>query len=412
MMSKKIISIIIITLVFFLIPAAISAQGGFKSGYIINSSHQKINCLIANYGTENSSMKYVYKLSRKDSLRKVDISNTEEFGINDTKKFIRAKVILEVSDDRITQLSDTAKGLKWIEKYVFLQILVEGKFATLYYYFDEGIDRFFYSTMNTPIEPLIFKKYYLTVTPYHPTTIVLNNAYIRQLEDNLICPETMNPVKNLSYNKKKLIEYFKNYYLCNWTDYKVYGKVNKGKFKLKGGFIFDRSSFFINDGLLEYYDFPVNPGYTGGLEFEYSIPFNRYKWSLFAEVNYHYYKSTISEPALNSETSINYQFIEIPIGISYYFILNKNHKIFIRPGISPNFNINGSYISFYNPENKEEPTPEMNAFIGGGYGFKRLSLEFRYYSSKNITQNLYQRGSEFSQMSLLLKYTLFQSKNK
>lgn len=401
-----------IVLIFILIPSALSAQGGFQKGYIINTSHQKVECLIANYGSENSSMNYVYKFSKKDSLRKIDITNTEEFGINKTKKFIRYKVLLEVSPERITQISDTAKGLQWVEKYVFLQVLVEGEFATLYYYFDEGIDRFFYSTLNTPVEPLIYKKYYLAVTPYHPTSILLNNTYIKQLKENLICPDNIDLTKHLAYNKKKLIGFFKSYYECNWADYHVYEKLNKSKFRMKAAFILDRSSFFIHDGQLEYYDFPVKTAYSGGLAFEYLIPFNRYKWSLFAEVNYHYYRSTIFEPALDSETSIHYQFIEVPFGISYYFILNKNHKLFIKPGVSPNFNTGDAYISFYRQDNKDVLIPEMNAFIGGGYNYKRLSLEFRYYSKKNITQDLYQRGSEFSQISFLFKYTLFQTGNK
>ncbi len=399
-----------IFLIFILLPFVLSAQSGFKTGYIIDTSHQKIECLIANYGIENSSMKYVYKLFKKDSLKKIDITNVEGFGISDTKKIIRAKVMLEVSDDRITQLSDTIRGLRWNEKYVFLEVLVEGKFASLYFYFEEGVNYFYYSTLNTPIKPLVYKKYYLSVTPYHPTSIIINNTYKKQLKKNLICADGDIKIKNLSYNKKKLVEFFKAFYQCNWTDYQAYEKINKSKFKLKIAFIMNRSSFRVNDGQIEFYQFPVKISYSMGLEAEYLIPFNRYKWGIFTEVNYHYYKSDFSEPKLNSVTTINYQLIEIPIGVNYYIMLNENHRLFIRTAIVPNFIVGDSYISFYNPENRHELTSALNVFIGGGYCYKRLSIGFRYYSIRNITQNLYLRGSEFSQISIRLKYTFAQSK--
>ncbi len=395
-----------------LFPFLLFSQVGFKAGYIINTNHQRIECLIANYGVDNSSMKYVYKLFKKDSLKKINIKNVEGFGIDNSRKFTRAKVMLEISDDRITQLSDTIRGLRWIEKYVFLQVLIEGKFASLYSYFEEGNSHFYYSSLNTSIEPLIYKKYYLAVAPHYPTSMIINNTYKKQLKKNLICADGDISIKNLSYNKKKLIEYFKAYYKCNWTDYQAYDKINKSKFKLKIAFIINQSSFRINDGQIDFYQFPAKINYSMGLEAEYLIPFNRYKWSLFAEANYQYYKSNFSEPNLNSECTINYQFIEIPLGLNYYIILNENHRLFIRTAIVPNFIVGDSYMSFYNPENRYELTSSLNVFVGGGYCYRRLGIEFRYYSVRNITQNLYLRGSEFSQISLRLKYSFAQSKQK
>ncbi len=408
--QKMRIKIFILTIGLF--PVLLFSQAGFKAGYIINTRHQKSECLIANYGVENSSMKYVYKLSKKDSLKNIYITNVEGFGVNNSKKFIRTKLMLEISDDRITRLSDTIRGLRWVEKYVFLQVLVEGKFASLYNYFEEGINHFYYSSLNTSIEPLIYKKYYLAVSPHHPTSIIINNTYKEQLDKNLICADGTISIKNLSYNKKKLIEYFKTYYQCNWTDYQVYDKINKSKFKLKIAFIMNQSSFRIDDGQINFYQFPAKINYSMGLEAEYLIPFNQYKWSLFTEVNYQYYKSNFSEPNLNSISTINYQYIEIPLGINYYMLLNDNHRLFIRTAIVPNFIVGDSYMSFYNPENCYELTSSLNVFVGGGYCYKRLGIEFRYYSVRNITQNLYLRGSEFSQISLRLKYSFVQSKQK
>ena len=88
--------------------------------------------------------------------------------------------------------------------------------------------------------------------------------------------------------------------------------------------------------------------------------------------------------------------------------INPNHRLFIRVAFVPHFILGSSYIAFHSDKHWNFSSASRMLF-GVGYNYRRLSMEFRYYSPQNITQNIYKRGSELSQISLRVSYAILQT---
>ena len=390
-----------------------AAQMKFIEGYIVTNDHKKTDCLIINSGNAESLMNFEYKLKGNNKIEKIELSKIEEFGVEDEIKCIRALIKIDVSPDRITQLKDTVNSPEWEEGHAYLKILVEGKVASLYSYFDEGKNLFFYSIGNSPIEPLYYKEYRLEITPGIVEKSLLNNSYQEQLKQYLACGDS-DEVRKVSYSSKDLVKYFINYHICKGTDYTVpkSTRMNKANFRFKFGTNLNRIKLVAQD----YVDaskvtFSLESSFGFGAEAEYLLAFNNYKWSIFAESNFYSYHTVYSDNTFNSLHDgyiIDYKTIEVPIGVNYYLNINQNQRLFLRVAFVPNFILGSSYIAFHSDAHYDF-SPASRILFGVGYNYRRLGLEFRYYSTQNITQNIYKRGSAFSQISLRASYTLFQT---
>jgi len=388
-------------------------QTKFTEGYFIDNNNNIIQCFIRNIGNEESTMNYQYRLKNDKEIKKIELSRVKEFGIDDEMKCIRALISVDVSPSRIPNLKDTV--IDWEEGHAFLKILVEGELATLYSYYDHGKPLFFFRIGNSSVEPLFYKKYYLEVTTNIIDRTLVNKAYIDQLKEYLACGDT-DEIKKVSYTKKALVKYFIDYHKCKGSDYLVYksAQINRGSFRFKLGINVNSLRMDVE----EYSDALPNILFSRenslgfGLEAEYVLPFNRYKWSIFAESNfYSYYSDKIENepnPALFNDQVVDYKTIEVPIGITHYMNIDENNRLFIRCAFVPHFIFDDSYIAFSDVYHSDF-SPSSRLLFGSGYNYKRLGLEFRYYSNQNITMNIYKRNSDLSQISLRVYYTLFNS---
>ncbi len=396
-----------IVLFLFLLTAAVSflfGQAAFRPGYIITNDHKRLDCEIANYGSEHSSMDYYYRMSRHDTATHIDIRYVEAFSVED-KHFFRARILTETSPEQIT--TDTLPPLRWEEKYAFIQQLFDGELASLYFFDDEGVYRFYLGLPDQPLIPLIYKRYIIQLINTESSSIRENNAFRKQLQDKLPCPELADKLNKLHYNERDLTDYLKDYHECKGAQYHLYEQRMKSKLNFKVSLLMNRTTFQIDD-LPDHYNFGKEIDVTGGLEMEYLIPHNRYKLSLFAEGNYYYRHSSIYDATLDQTTAIHFQAIEIPLGVNYYFILQEDQKLFLRTGVAPEFHTGENYMMFYNPNNKYDLNTITTFFIGGGYRFKRVSLEYRYYTKQNITQAVYHRSSVFTRMTFMLKFSFWE----
>jgi hypothetical protein len=390
-----------------------AAQLKFIEGYIITNNHKKTDCLIRNSGNAESSMNFEYKLKDDNKIEKIELSKIEEFGVENEMKFVRALIKIDVSPNRITRLKDTINSPEWEEGHAYLKILVEGKLATLYSYFTEGKSLFFYSIEKSATEPLFYKEYHLEITPGIVEQTLLNNAYREQLQKYLACGNS-DEVSKLSYTNKDLVKYFINFHICKGADYTVpkSTQINKGRFRFKFGTNLNRIKLVAQD----YTDaskvtFSSENSFGFGIEAEYLLPFNNYKWSLFAESNFYSYHTVYSDNVFNllhDGYIVDYNTIELPTGVNYYLNFNPNHRLFLRVAFVPHFILDGSYIAF-NSDVHYSFSSASRMLFGVGYNYRRLSMEFRYYSTQNITQNIYKRGSELSQISLRVSYAILQT---
>lgn len=404
-------------LIFFLFFSGLgllsTAQIKFVDGYIVTNNHKKTACLIRNNGNAESLMNFEYKLKDNKKIEKIELARIEEFGIENELKSVRALIKIDVSPDRITQLKDTVNSPEWEEGHAYLKILVEGRLASLYSYFDEGKNFFFYNVGNSAVEPLFYKETRLEITPGIVEQNLINNTYIEQLKQYLACGDP-NESGKISYTKKDLVQYFINYHRCKTADFEVplSAQIKKGSFRFKLGTSLNRIRLEAQD----YADaskitFSQENSMGFGAEAEYLLPFNNYKWSFFAESNYYAYSSDYSDNVFNSLHDgyiADYKTIELPVGITYYVNLNQDHRLYLRGAFVPNFILGDSYIAFHS-ETHYNFAAASRMLFGIGYSFRRISAELRYYSNQNITQNTFKRGSDLSQVSLRLSYSLFQT---
>ncbi len=389
------------------------AQMKFVEGYIVTNDHKKTICLIRNGGSAESSMNFEYKSKDENKISKIELSKIEEFGIGNELKCIRALIKIDVSPNRITQLKDTVKGPEWEEGHAYLKVLVDGKTASLYSYYDEGKNLFFFGVGNSAIEPLFYKEYRVEITPGIVEQNLINNAYREQLKQYLSCGNTIDASK-VAYTKKDLVKYFVDYQLCENDDYVVPKSTisKKGSFRFKIGTSLNK----IQLDAQAYVDasnvtFSRESSMGFAAEAEYLFSFNNYKWSLFAETNYYTYQTDYSDNAFNETHDgyvVDYKTIELPIGVNFYMNINQDHRLFVRGAFVPNYIVSSSYIAF-DSEMHYGFSPASRTLIGVGYNYRRISAELRYYTSQNISQNLYKRGSALSQVSFRVSYTLFKT---
>jgi len=407
----------LLLLVLFLYFSALNAQISFEKGYFISNDGTKTECFIKNIDWYNNPVDFKYKTSINDTDIKTEtIATVKEFGVENGATFKRAKVKIDISDNRLENIS-TSKNPVWKEDTIFLKILVEGK-ATLYYYLNKDVARFFYETANVPTEQLVYKEFLLVNDQTGAQTTEENNYFKQQLFNNVKNENiSENEIKKLTYKTEPLVKHFLKYNNADAsTIEKATSTKNKGIFSLKVSAGASFNSLTV-DGAESAgyqnvkYDNKTEP--TFGLEGEYIFPFNKNKWSVFLGLFYQKYKASQDYGVLYSvndakhvehPSSVEYSGLSLPIGVRHYFFLNQNSKIFINALYAITLNGKFTYESKYVNLDGEA---QGNFGVGAGYNFKnKISAEIRYNSGKNLLNNYMPFSTNFSSVDLLFSYTI------
>lgn len=389
------------------------AQISYEKGYYIDTADQKIVCLIKNMEWRNNPTSFEIKTTENSEPIVKTIKNVKEFGIDNNLKYIRSSVKIDVSTDNVNDLSFD-KNPVFKEEAVFLKVLVAGS-ANLYQYVDGNLTRYFYSKAESPIEPLIYKR-------YRTNTIKMgvNNGFKQQLYNDLKCNETtMKEVENLGYNSKDLIKFFVAYNRCTDPDYINYeSKEKRDFFNLTVRPRFNTTSFSIHNDLstARDTDFGNKMGIGLGMEAEFVFPFNKNKWAIIVEPTYQSFKSEKTTPVkivLGGEliAKVHYSSVELPLGLRHYFFLNEKSKIFINASFvfdkalkkTLEFNRNDGTTL-------DELAVETSNNFAFGAGFKqnnRYSIEVRYQTKRDLLVNYSYWSSEYNTFSIILGYSIF-----
>lgn len=383
------------------------AQIAFERAYFIDNSDQKNECLIKNLDWKNNPIAFEYKLSDSADIKTASIENVKEFGIYSSSKYIRATVKMDRSTTNINNLS-SHRNPDFNEELLFLKVLVHGK-ANLYQFADEDLERFFYNLEDSGIVQLIHKVYnsVRSGTKY----IRHNNSFKQQLLNNLTCPSFKAArVESLRYSKRDLVKYFVEYNECNNANYLNFEQ-SKSKnllnISVRPGVNYSSLSLvrFVDNRF--YTDFGSKLGARIGFEFEFVLPFNKNKWAIIGEPSYQYF---ISETGVGSQrVTVDYKTIEIPVGIRHYMFLNNDSKFFVNAQYAPEFSLN-SNVKF-----EGIPAYDITAVykLAYGFGFKyndKYSVELRYLPNSNVMKQEASWDSDYSTVSLIVGYTIFQNK--
>jgi len=386
-------------------------QINFEQGYFIDNNDKKTDCLIKNKDWKNNPVEFEYQLSPNEGKRTANIESVKEFGISGVSKYIRANVQIDRSSEKIKELS-TVQEPVFKEEQLFLKVLIEGA-ASLFQYDDNNLKRYFYQVENKPIKQLIYKSF-----KDKKDRIFQNKRFKQQLNVNLKCATIKRGrTENMSYSKNKLMKYFIDYNECNGgniVNYEDMLKRNAFNLTIRPGI--NLSSLDIRNNTFDTRDtdFGTISTFRLGLEAEFIMNFNKNKWSIVAEPTYQYFKSKTTLPASTDvmfnpelDVMVNYQSIEIPIGVRHYFFLNKQSKIFLNAGFV--FDISGNSIIDFDSDSAEdlEINSNINFYLGAGYKFlDRFSVEARYLTNRDVF-NYTQWSNDYKTLSLIFGYTLF-----
>lgn len=398
----------IILLAGFLATGMHYAQIKFEKGYFIDNSGEKKIVLIKDIGWKNNPVDFEYKSENSTGIQKANINDVKEFGIDEGAKYVRAKVMLDISSKDLASMSDNrAPELK--ENTLFLKYIIEGK-AGLLFYEDGNGQKFFYSSENSDPQPLIYKPYYVT-----DSSIGYNEDYKKQILENLKCGIDSKQLNHITYSKKDLAKVFTQYNNCSGTEVINYGQTDtkKGRFHISIRPGVNSSSLTVEDTNQHFKTkFGNSTTFRIGVEFEYVLPFNKNKWALFIEPTYQYYKKESKSLAAegwnfnyNYDANVDYKSIEMPIGIRHYFFLSDKSKLFLNAAYVMDFNMKSSMkIQF----NDIEIASGNNFVIGAGYKYNdRFSAEVRLSTSRTLLRGSNNPSSDYKTVSFILGYTLF-----
>jgi hypothetical protein len=383
----------------------------FERGYFIDESNKKIECFIKNKDWLNNPTTFKYKLSENGILQEASINDVKEFSITNVAKYIRVKTKVDKSSEQLNHMSSTNKPI-FVEKVLFLKVLVEGK-ASLYQYNNGNMTRFFYNLKDTKIEQLVYKKYLIG------EKIHTNEYFKQQLLVSLKCKNIkLKDIKYLPYRKNNLEKLFIRYNENTESKFNYYSSKNRKKLfhiSIKSGL--NICNLKLDNSLSPYKNIKSSNdiGFKFGVEGEFIFPFNKNKWAFIFEPTFQCINtknesnSRVYSGLLVSE--LNYKSIELPVGLRHYFFLNNNSKLFINFLYVADYSIN-SKVKF--SRKNEDPfltldvKSKNNLAMGIGYKFKdKYSIEMRYNTKRNILKDYVYWKSDFRSISITIGYTLF-----
>lgn len=374
------------------------SQVEFEKGYFIDKNNQKIECLIKNVSWKNNPTAFTYKLSDNSSTVVANVSEITEFVIGNSARYIGADVQIDRTGYELSQLRYNRNPI-WENERLFLKVLIEGK-ATLLIYNDSNLQRFFLMKDDS-IRQLVYKKYLSESTETRE-----NNAFRQQLLVDVNCGETNeNSIKEIDYKITDLVTYFKKFNECadsKFTDYAP--KKNKSALNLKITPGIQYASVNITDA----YNTTKNKSgqldgtlnFRLGLEMEYVLPFNKNKWSFIVEPSYQ--SSDVSNEINGYSLKVDYNSIDVAVGIRYRMFLGQQSNIFINGFTGPSFPVK-STIDLKQPS-PYNATPSGNVSLGIGYNIKKISAEMRYYKNKDLMNEYLYWTIAYDRISLILSY--------
>ncbi len=398
-----------IAFIFFF--TAISGQTKYEKGYFIDNSDNRVECLIENLDWRNNPTKFQYRLDENSTIKTADLNSTKEFEIFKNSKYIRATVQIDQSSSNTDELSfDRNPDFK--TETVFLKVIVEGS-ASLYKYAESSILKYFFNLNEGDIKALTYKTYRTG-----QTGISKNEMYKMQLLNELKCDDlTQSSFQNLQYSRSSLSKLFIKYNSCVNSDSKDYNfKKKYDAINLSIRPRVNNSSASIVDfggttARNKNTEFDSEIGFGIGLEFEYIMPFNNNKWSLFVEPTLFNYKTETSVDVIingqiieESVREVDYKSIEFPIGVRHYLFLNDDTNLFLNVAFVIESNSKKSSITFSN--DSDVPLNSIVTYWAGGVGvkYKKFSLETRFISTRGIT-TLNGLGTDLKSMSFIVGYT-------
>ena len=224
-------------------------------------------------------------------------------------------------------------------------------------------------------------------------------------------------VVKLDYRKKDLTKFFSEYNSSVNSTQIIYNKAKKGDFfNLSLRPRVNTTSLSVKGPSSGFYDadFGKKSGFSFGVESEFVFPFNKNKWALLVEFDYQKFSGT-SRYAVGHVSggellaSIDYKYINIPLGVRHYFYLSEKSKIFANISYVASATLNSSMVLRKNDGSHFKTLwveADANMAYGLGYKFNnKYSIEARVYTNRSVFNDSI--NSLYKNASIILGYTVF-----
>jgi hypothetical protein len=213
----------------------------------------------------------------------------------------------------------------------------------------------------------------------------------------------------MDFRQNELVKYVRKFNECNGIPGSEYGEKEKRHnlhLRLTPGVTL--SDVSVADDFYVIYDtkFENRLGFRIGMEGEYNLPVNKYKWGILCEPVFQHL--TAEQRTGTATAEINLNTIEIAAGFRHHFFLSNDLNLFADAlyvtGYSLDFN---SAITYDYPFAAPLKIQSRYSFaFGGGAGYKKLSAEIRYFIERDMLKNYYWR-SRCSSFSVVLGFRFF-----
>lgn len=377
------------TLLFLFIFSSSYAQFTFEPGYFIDNQGTRTECLIKNMVWRNNPSQFEYKLDLTSDIKIASIATVQEFGINNSAKFVKTKVIIDSYHTKLDKESN-ATNVDYNEKTLFLNVLEEGD-ANLYDYRTKHYKRFFFKVGNNPIEQLVYKSF-INSQDLKGTELEYVRKYKLQLYKNMASEEiTIKEIDKVKFSEKSLRNIFSHYNLNKTGNSKNYFNTKKGNLtNLRARVGLGLANFSGEYSSGSQFEGIKNAISTRiGLEIEYISTHFDGLFSFTAEPTL-LRSSNRSDMLLNrGPGKLTYNAFKLPLGIRYNYKLANGSRLYLTfiNDLEISFGSKIEYESTPHPIEISDDRKDIffsDFAVSIGHIKNELSFELRYHFNKFI----------------------------
>jgi len=388
-----------------------------QQGYYITNNNNRVDGYFKNTNFYDSN-NLKFKNDTGGEFVTLSPNEIKEYGVGSEFKFVKYTVKIDKSENHNLRMYSSVKDPQYATEIHFLNVLVQGEYASLYSVEVNKSPRYFY-TLADKDEPtqLIFKKYLLS-----QGVTAINKEYQNQLYQNINCKnESVEKFAGVDYKRNELIEIFKEFNTCKGSQPIVYE--NKGGNKSK---IIISAFIGVNNNTLTIKGerLPEASGssisYGLGGEIGFLTPSGNWEFFLRAEYEKLSGETTaFVKKSYNEETtiaSVDAYVLNVHVGPRYHFTLNEKSKLFLDAAIGLNSpsgdyevqvmvqpNVGSAYQAVLN---KYSMDSSVSYNFGIGYTFNNWGVRLQYETPREMFDSpLLNISSDISRYGINLRYT-------
>lgn len=371
----------------------LTAQRGFEFGYVVNNAGDSTQVLIIKPKGDKTPQEVQFYHARTGTIVTLPVTEVQSFGVPNKYRFERHRVDIDQSSQQRRNLSDHPFP-EWQRDVLFLKVIVEGP-GSLYQLNDGVSEQYFYTREDSPVEQLEFKNYI-----DRQNHVASYRRFEQQLLEDVACSGShLLNVNKLRFSRYPLENYFRRFNECVDRPFRVYyDKPDQVFFaKLTAGLVIaDMRMFYEADE----FHYGLTASLSLGLELEGKLPMAEKVFSILAEPRFQSFSAELRE---DETSAINYNFLEVPVGLRYYFETKRRIRPFIDAHYIPRISLDFAKSSFAG----QSLTPGDSFSYGGGVNWGWFSTAVRCYTSRDVVTEYSNMASTFQRVEVIVGVSIF-----